>query len=87
VAVDDGAPQVVNLAASEKSAAWSTNVLRSAAVGVTRLAVWPAGTEHSVHLWALDPGLVLEKLVVNLGGLKPSVQGPPFTAGVGVSLK
>ena len=82
VALDDGAPQVVNLASSEKSAAWNTNVLRSAAIGVTPLGTWSAGPQHSVHLWALDPGLVLEKIVVNLGGFRPTVQGPPFTMGV-----
>ncbi len=32
---------------------------------------------HTVRFWALDPGVVLQKLVVDAGGLKPSYLGPP----------
>jgi len=32
---------------------------------------------HTLKFWALDPGLVLQRLVIDAGGLQPSYLGPP----------
>jgi hypothetical protein len=32
---------------------------------------------HSLNLWALEPGLVIQKIVIDLGGVKASYLGPP----------
>jgi len=32
---------------------------------------------HVLKFWAIDPGIVLQKIVVNMGGAKSTYLGPP----------
>jgi len=62
-----------SLAAWEKSVADGVTVLHS------RHVIAEPGF-HVLKLWTLDPALVLQKLVVDTGGLRPSYLGPPESA-------
>lgn len=74
VAVDDEAPQVVDLESPENSQIWSTNVLRGAAYGVTTHRL--AAGRHTLRIYMVDPGVVLDHLLIDLGGL-PAGYLPP----------
>jgi hypothetical protein len=76
ISIDDEVPKVVNIHADESRAAWSRTVSDAAATFATEHTLERAGA-HTVKFWALDPGLVLQKLVVDAGGMKPSYLGPP----------
>lgn len=38
--------------------------------------------EHVLAFWMIDPGVVLEKIVIDMGGLCPSYLGPPESPAV-----
>jgi hypothetical protein len=76
VAFDDQPPQTLDALAGDSQAAWETSVKDS--VRKVRSAHTLAGTgEHTLKVCMVDPGVVLEKVVVNLGGVRPSYLGPP----------
>lgn len=35
--------------------------------------------KHLVKFWMVSPGVVLQKMVLDMGGIKPSYLGPPET--------
>ncbi|MGC1301884.1 MAG: glycosyl hydrolase 115 family protein, partial [Caulobacteraceae bacterium] len=76
VSIDGGAAQVVNLEGDPSKDAWDRSVADDARVLVTRFPSVSAGP-HVVKLWRVDPGVVFERVVLDLGGVKPSYLGPP----------
>ena len=75
VSFDGEAPQTVNVHADGKQAFWERAVSDGAVVFKTKHKL--AAGEHTLKFWAVDPALVLQKLVIGAGGLKPSYLGPP----------
>jgi len=81
VSFDEEPPQVVTLVPANYSAQngnrdWETSVKDNARFARSRHELAAAGY-HVLKLWMVDPGVVVQKVVVNLGGLKPSYLGPP----------
>jgi hypothetical protein len=75
VSFDDETPQVLNVHADESQAAWARSVADGVTVVTSRHRVAPGA--RVLKLWALDPALVFQKIVVDGGGVKPSYLGPP----------
>ena len=76
VSFDDEAPQVVNVHADRAQKTWERMVENGAAVFTTTHKLARPGA-HTLTFWAMDGGLVLQKLVIDAGGLKASYLGPP----------
>ncbi len=76
ISFDDEPPQTVNIHAGENLQVWEKWVADNTNVTTTEHQLREPG-EHVLKFWMVDPGIVLEKLVVDAGGLKPSYLGPP----------
>lgn len=81
LALDDGDP--LPLAVTEgfepKSDAWNERVLAGATEATLELPEPLSPGWHTLHLVAVDAGVVVDRIVVDLGGLQPSYDGPEET--------
>lgn len=69
----------MNVHADTSLAAWERQVADGVTVQTSEHAISGAGY-HVLRYWALDPGLVLQRLVVDAGGVRESYLGPPESA-------
>jgi hypothetical protein len=76
VSFDGQPPQIVNIHAGENLQVWEKWVTDNVNVTTTEHQLREHG-EHVLKFWMVDAGIVLEKLVVDAGDLKPSYLGPP----------
>jgi len=76
IAFDDQPPQVIDTLAQNTQRDWETSVKDSVRNILSTHTIAESGY-HTLKFWMVDPGVVLQKLVVNLGGVKPSYLGPP----------
>ncbi|PZP47387.1 MAG: hypothetical protein DI598_11020 [Pseudopedobacter saltans] len=78
VSIDNGAIAFPSSSAPEYSQTWSENVLRNTAINKSTLYIDKPG-KHTIKIICGDPGIVLQKIVVDFGGMQFSYQGPPST--------
>ena len=78
VGLDGAPPQLVELETGDGGAEWALGVLDATRVATAKLNV-PAPGRHTFHIYGVDAGVVLDKIVIDCGGLKPSYLGPPET--------
>jgi hypothetical protein len=76
VSFDEEPPQSVNLCEDTSTQAWEKAVAENIKVGATEHTLDNPGA-HVLKFWMVDPGVVLQKIVVDAGGLRPSYLGPP----------
>nr|WP_254245227.1 glycosyl hydrolase 115 family protein [Hymenobacter sp. BRD67] len=80
VSIDDEAPQLVNLHTGlnpdNGNKPWEQAVANNSILKTSQHPVAAAGP-HVLRFWRVDPGVVLEKLVVSPGAVPASYLGPP----------
>lgn len=78
VRIDNGSISTPASSAIEYSQAWYDSVLKNCRVNKSTLYVDRPG-KHTLHIRCGDPGLVIQKIVIDMGGLKRSYMGPEST--------
>jgi hypothetical protein len=76
ISFDDEPPQIINLHSDNSLRYWEKIVSNNVAVKLSSHVIKEPG-KHVLKFWMVDPGVVLQKLVVDCGGVKPSYLGPP----------
>lgn len=78
VQIDDGALATPSSSHVEYSQVWFESVLRNCAVNKSTLHIDKPG-RHTLRIRVGDPGIVLQKIVLDFGGMKRSYLGPQST--------
>ncbi|WP_020207664.1 glycosyl hydrolase 115 family protein [Gilvimarinus chinensis] len=76
IAIDDNPPQVVDILSDLSHSAWQDAVRNGVRQSLSQHLLAEPG-QHTLRIYAIDPGVTLQKLIINNGGLKPSYLGPP----------
>ena len=76
ISIDDHPPQIITVGAVADSGIWSTSVQDSVRAVAAAVIADEAGP-HVFKFWMVDPGVVLQRIEIDTGGLKPSYLGPP----------
>lgn len=81
ISIDDEEPQIISINAEDKNTGrgiWNKWVAENIIIQVSSHLLSKPG-KHTIKYWMVNPGVVLQKIVGDTGGLKPSYLGPPET--------
>ena len=78
VVVDDGERAYLNAGNEIDTDEWRNNVRRNSAIKISSHYIEKPGW-HTLKIFFMDPGVVLDKAVIDFGGLKKSYLGPKAT--------
>lgn len=76
VSIDDQMPRTINIHENETPKTWGKTVEDNMRLISSKWKISSSG-KHTLKYWMIDPGVVLQKIVVDADGLKPSYLGPP----------
>ena len=76
VSLDGGEETVLENVFAEFGESWKDQVLQNGVERVVTFTIDPSAKRHTLRLKAVDPGQIVERIVIDWGGLKPSYVGP-----------
>ncbi|MFA5292443.1 MAG: glycosyl hydrolase 115 family protein [Phycisphaerae bacterium] len=78
VSIDQEPCQGIDIGHAANSTQWAENVRRNVSENITKHYIDKPG-KHTLKLWMIDTGMVFDKIIIDLGGLKRSCIGPEQT--------
>ncbi len=79
ISIDDEQPQIISINKDDNNnREWSQWVSDNIIIKTTNHAINTTG-KHTIKYWMISPAVVLQKIVVDFGGVKQSYLGPPET--------
>lgn len=78
IRIDDGSISTPSTSAVEYSQIWYDSVLKNCRVNKSTMYVKKPG-KHTLQIRCGDPGVVIQKIVIDMGGMKRSYLGPEST--------
>lgn len=79
VSIDNEKPQIISINKDDKNErTWGNWVANNIIIKTTEYKISEPG-KHVIKYWMISPAVVLQKMVLDFGGLKPSYLGPPET--------
>ncbi len=75
VQIDDSKVNWESTASAEYSFDWQQNVIRNAIINTSKIWIREPGN-HTLRLIGGDPGMIIQKAVIDFGGLRESYMGP-----------
>lgn len=76
ISVDRSAPEIINYLPVEQSRQWKDNVIRNAMVSEASFRINPDAPDHRLTITCGAPGLLIQRILVDWGGLRPTYVGP-----------
>jgi hypothetical protein len=77
ISIDDESPQIIDLSTgNEAPGTWDKMVADNIRISLSSLAIRKSGL-HTLKYWLVDPAPVLQRIIVDYGGVRPSYLGPP----------
>jgi hypothetical protein len=76
ISFDNEPPRIINMHKNRTFQDWEESVRNNITIAVSKHTINETG-QHVVKFWAVDPGVVLQKLVIETGEVASSYLGPP----------